>query len=119
MILLRRHPFLMLAFALALGVTLFFAGRFVVQVVYWSNPAHQNQQVQGWMTVGYIGKSWRVPPREIEEIAGLAPPIKGKPLTLEQIAADRGVLVSEVVSEVENALALLIARRVMDGALPK
>ena len=41
---LRRHPVLSLAFALALGLTLFFAGRFVAQAVYWSDPAHRNQR---------------------------------------------------------------------------
>ncbi|MFN7224207.1 MAG: hypothetical protein ACK4MS_09330 [Paracoccaceae bacterium] len=119
MTLLRRHPFLMLAFALALAVTLFFAGRFAVQVVYWSNPAHQNQQVQGWMTVGYIGKSWRLPPREIDAVAGLPVPERGKPFTLDQIARDRGIPVAEVISQVEQAIAVLLARRLADEARAK
>lgn len=119
MTLLRRHPFLVLAFAVALGLTLFFAGRFAVQVVYWSNPEHQNQKVQGWMTVGYIGKSWGLPPREIDALAGLPPPEKGKPFTLDQIAQDRGVPVSDVIAEVEQALALMIARQAVDKALKK
>ena len=37
---LRRHPVLTTAFALALGLTLFFAGQFIARAVYWSNPAH-------------------------------------------------------------------------------
>lgn len=113
MTLLRRHPVLTLAFTLALLLTLFFAGRFVAQVIYWSNPDHQNQQVQGWMTVGYIGKSWSLPPREIDLIAGLPAPVKGKPFTLDQIARDRGVPVSEVIAQVEQALAVLLAQRLI------
>jgi hypothetical protein len=117
--LLRRHPVLTLAFLLALALTLAFAGRFVVQVIYWSNPEHQNQKVQGWMTVGYIGKSWRLDPRQIDAVAGLPPPSNGRPLTLDQIARDRGVPVAEVVAEVEAALARLRAPPPPDGtALP-
>lgn len=111
MTLLRRHPLLALCFVLALALTLFFAGRFVVQVVYWSNPDHQQQKVQGWMTVGYIGKSWGLPPREIDALAGLPPPEQGKPFTLEQIARDRGVPVADVIAQVEAALETLLARK--------
>lgn len=119
MTLLRRHPVLTLAFAVALCLTLAFAGRFVWQVVYWSNPAHQNQQVQGWMTVGYIGKSWALSPREIDQAAGLPPPVKGKPFTLDQIARDRGVPVAEVIAQVEQALGLLLARQLLDTGAQK
>lgn len=113
---LRRHPVLSLAFALALGLTLFFAGRFVAQAVYWSDPAHRNQPVAGWMTVGYVGRSWGLSPRAIDAEAGLPPP-QGKPLTLNQIAAARGVPVAQVVAEVEAALARLMARAAIEDAL--
>ncbi len=111
MTLLRRHPVLAILFVLALALTLFFAARFVVQVVYWSNPAHHQQQVQGWMTVGYIGKSWGLPPREIDAVAGLPLPERGNPFTLEQIARDRGVPVAQIIADVEAAIAKLIAER--------
>ncbi|MBN2630403.1 MAG: hypothetical protein JXR75_07670 [Rhodobacteraceae bacterium] len=118
MSLIRRHPILTLTFALALALTLFFAVRFGVQVVYWSNPEHRNQQVQPWMTVGYIGKSWGLPAREIDALAGLPSPERGRPFTLEQIARDRGVPVAEVIAQVESALAVLLAQRALEKAAP-
>jgi hypothetical protein len=105
----RKHPYLVAAFALALALTLFFAGRFVVQVAYWSDPAHRNQTVQGWMTVGYVGRSWGLDPREIDDIAGLPRP-EGHPKPLVEIAAERGVPVTDLIAEVEAAIVTLKAR---------
>jgi acyl dehydratase len=50
----KQRPLLVSAFVLACALTLFFGGRLVVQTIYWANPAHHNQQVQGWMTVGSV-----------------------------------------------------------------
>ncbi len=109
MSLIRRHPVLTAAFALALALTLFFAGQFVARAIYWSDPAHHNQQVEPWMTVGYIGRSWRLDPREIDAEAGLPPP-QGHPLTLDEIARQRGVPVAGIIAEVEAAITRLKAR---------
>lgn len=106
--LIRRHPFLTAAFALALALTLFFAGLFVVRTVYWMNPEHHQQAVQPWMTVGYVGRSWHLDPRAIDAEAGLPFP-EGKPLTLQQIADQRGVPVADIIAAVEAAIARLQA----------
>ncbi|MFN4153181.1 MAG: hypothetical protein ACK4HF_00875 [Paracoccaceae bacterium] len=111
MTLLRRHPFLATFFAIALILTLFFAGRFVAQVIYWSDPAHQEQEVDGWMTLRYVAKSWRLPPPELYEAAGLPPPVRGNRQTLEQLAQDRKMPLAELIAEVEAAIARLIAAR--------
>jgi uncharacterized membrane protein HdeD (DUF308 family) len=100
----RRHPYLFGAFALAVALALFFAARFITSVVYWAG--HQNEPVQPWMTVGYVGHSWGVDPRQIDLIAGL-PLLDGHPLTLSEIAAQDGAPVSEVIARVEAALAKL------------
>src|SRR3989338_4750661 len=94
----RQRPYLVSAFLLACAVTLFFGARFVTKAVYWADPAHHNQAVQGWMTVGYIGKSWNIDPRRLDELAKLP---------LVEIARDRGVSVETVIAEVEAALAIL------------
>lgn len=107
----HRHPVLLSAFAIALMLSLFFAGRIAVRVVYWSQ--HRELQVQPWMTVGYIGRSWRLDPRQIDAMAGLPPPVAGRPQTLEQIAEARGVPVATLVAEVNAAIAALRA-----GAVP-
>lgn len=107
----RQRPVLVSAFVLATALTLFFGGRLVVQAVYWSNPAHQNQQVQGWMTVGYIARSWQLKGPQLDAEAGLPTPrAKGHPQPLSEIAKDRGVPVSQVIAEVEAAIARLKAK---------
>ncbi|MDO8882946.1 MAG: hypothetical protein Q7V11_08315, partial [Pseudotabrizicola sp.] len=83
MTLLRRHPVLATLFALALALTLFFAGRFVAQVVYWSDPARQEQEVEGWMTLRYVAKSWRLSAPDLYEAAGMTPLERGGRRTLE------------------------------------
>lgn len=94
----RRHPVLTSALALALVLTLFFATRLVVGAVYWQ--AHQEEPIQSWMTVGYIGHSWDLDPRQIDARAGLPLP-EGRPLTLIEIARMRDVPVADVIATVE------------------
>ena len=108
----RQRPYLVSAFLLACAVTLFFGARFVTKAVYWADPAHHNQAVQGWMTVGYISKSWKIDPRRLDELARLPlPEEKGHPQPLVEIARDRGVPVESVIAEVEAALAILQAEK--------
>lgn len=112
----RRHPVLAGAFVLALVLSLFFAGRIVVRTVYWSQ--HRQEPVAGWMTIGYVGRSWSLPPREIDARAGLPTPEDGRPFTLEQIARDRGVPVAEIIALVEAVVAEMNAEREA-GKAPK
>ena len=80
----QRHPRLVTALALASALTLFFAVRFLTDFIYWSN--HRQEPIAGWMTIGYVGKSWGLDPRVIDKEAGLPLPV-GHPLTLNEIAA--------------------------------
>ncbi len=102
----RRHPVLVSAFVLFTLLALFFAGRLATRAVYWST--HQNQPVAEWMTVGYIAHSWHLDTRELEAASGLPPPA-GHPLTLGEIAQQRGVPVSQIIAAVEAAIAKLQA----------
>lgn len=104
----RARPWLTTAFLMACAVTLFFSVRFVVQAVYWQT--HQDVAVAPWMTVGYIARSWGLEPRTLDAEAGLPlPEVKGRPLPLIEIARDRGVPVSEIIADVERAIATLRA----------
>jgi hypothetical protein len=106
----KARPVLTSAFLLACAATLFFAGRFTVYTVYWAS--HREMPVQAWMTVGYVARSWGLDGREIDARAGLPlPEVKGRPQPLSEIAAERGVPVSEVIATVEAAVAELRAER--------
>lgn len=109
----RARPWLTSAFVLACAVTLFFAGRLVFFTAYWAT--HREMPVQGWMTVGYVARSWGLDPRELDAAAGLpVPEVKGRPQPLSEIARDRGVPLSELVAEVEAAVAELRAREAQE-----
>lgn len=99
----RRHPLLVTAFVLASLAALFFAVRMTLSVVYWR--LHEEEPIRPWMTVGYIGKSWGLDPRLIDEVAGLPPPAGRHPFTLTEIARRRGVPVEHVIADVEAAIA--------------
>jgi hypothetical protein len=104
----RQRPYLTSAFALACAVTLFFAVRFLASAIYWANPAHHNEAVKPWMTVGYIAKSWHLDAGQINTLARLpGPKEKGHPQPLVEIARDRGVPVAKVILDVEGAVAVL------------
>jgi len=85
----RHHRTALVAFALAAGLTLFFAIRFTVFTIYWADPAHRDRAPEGWMTPGYVARSWDIPRDALQTALGLPPP-QGHPPTLRQIARDRG-----------------------------
>lgn len=109
--LIRQRPGLVTAFVLACAMTLFFAGRLIFFTSYWSNPAHHNQTVESWMTVGYIARSWHLEAQDLGNLAGL-PMIKGHPQSLAKLAEKRGVAVEAIIAEVETAIAALRAKTV-------
>lgn len=104
----RRHPVLVGSLGLATAIALFFAARFLVSVVYWS--AHHDAPIRPWMTMGYIGRSYHLNPRALDDAAGLPGP-DGHPLTLARIAEQRGVPVDEIIRQVEAAIAELRAAK--------
>mgnify|MGYP005849515307 CR=1 FL=1 len=107
MSLFRRHPVLATLFAIALILTLVFAGRVVTQVVYWSDPDRKEQAVDGWMTLRYVAKSWRLAPLELYEAAGLPPQERGSRRTLEQLAKDKGIALADLIADVEAGIVRL------------
>lgn len=111
-ILWQRHRLLLGAFLGATLIALFFASRFLLSVLYWSDPAHRNQPLEGWMTIGYVAHSYDVPRDRLVEILGLQPPDdpdrKARP-TLERIASDRGQPLETFENDIEAAIARLRA----------
>lgn len=105
---LRRHPWVAGAFVLATAAMLWFLVDVLDGVTRWSAP--EAEPVQPWMTVGYIGRTRDLDPRLIDEVAGLPLPENGRPLTLTEVARQRGVPVAEVIAQVEAALAELQPR---------
>jgi hypothetical protein len=102
----RTNRLLLVATAAALAVTVFFAARLALFLVFWSDPAHRDEAIAGWMTPRYIAYSWGVPPEVVGEALGLQPQERrGRPPTLDGLAAERGVAPSELEAQVEAAIA--------------
>lgn len=104
----RVRPRLTAAFLLACAVTLLFTATFAYRTVYWAT--HHDMPIRPWMTVGYIARSWDLNGREIDALAGLPlPEVKGHPQPLQEIAADQGVPVQDIIDRVEEVIAILRA----------
>lgn len=94
----RHHRIGLLAFCLAVAVTLFFVLRLIVQTLHWIDADNRFQPPAPWMTPRYIALSWDVPPSEIGAALQADAVTSGRP-TLEAIAKARGVPVAQVLDE--------------------
>lgn len=97
----RNNRLLMIAFAVALSLTIVFGVRTAAFLIYWS--AHQNMPVEGWMPAGYVAKSYRVDIEVVRQALGL-PADSHDRRPIGRIAAERGVPVSELIDSVNKAL---------------
>ena len=100
----HEQRLVLIAFALAVGLTAFFGGRMVVRALYWSNPAHHRQMPEPWMTPGYLARSWHLPNGALDAVLG---PRDGGRRSLEEIARDRGIPVAQLLDDVAAVLPTL------------
>ncbi len=98
----RDHRLLSVAFLATGALTAFFAVRLVASWIYWSDPAHRDAEIAGWMTPRYVAHSWRLPPDLVAETLGLDRRT-GPPPTLADVAKERGVTVGELAARIEAA----------------
>jgi hypothetical protein len=97
----QTNRLLLIAFAVAATLTLFFAVRTAAFYIYWSG--HQNVPIEGWMTIGYVAHSYRVPPLELQEALGFDRDDPNRH-PLGRIARDMGISLDELINRVEAAL---------------
>ncbi|PWJ20545.1 hypothetical protein [Jannaschia seohaensis] len=91
-----------LLIASVLGTALF-AVRGIVQLVYWSDPAHQDQALEPWMPVGFVARSYGVEREALAASLGLDPEAN-RGLSLKELAKMRGQTFEETSREVEAAI---------------
>ncbi|MCB2137408.1 MAG: hypothetical protein KDE08_15945 [Rhodobacteraceae bacterium] len=99
-----RHRIAFVAFLLALSVTVFFAARLLFFLVYWADPARQDQDIAGWMTLGYVARSWDIPPETLANGLGI-PEGSARGHTLAELAAARGMPVVSFADEITAVIA--------------
>ena len=96
----QNHKLLLLAFVLAAGITIMFAVRLVVVTVYFSNPAHQNQPLEGWMTPRYVALSYDLGADELEQVLGIDPTTVSR-VHLRNLLKDQGITLQELQSRLD------------------
>ncbi|MDP1668322.1 hypothetical protein [Phaeovulum sp.] len=86
----RNNRLALIGFTLAAFAVLFFAARMLVFTIYWSDPAHRDGPIEGWMTPGMLARARHLPPEAVAEALGLD---RDQPrrMTLAELAAERGV----------------------------
>jgi hypothetical protein len=98
----NTNRLLVIAFTIALSLTIVFGVRTTAFYVYWST--HRDLPVEGWMPAGYVARSHHVDVEVVREALGLEPGARDR-RPIARIAADRGVPVEELVRDVNKALA--------------
>lgn len=108
----REQRLVFIAFIIATALAIGFAGRGISRAVYWANPAHQQQIPEGWMTPGYIARSWHVPVEAVDAALGIenGPQLVGERRpTLEAIAEVLKVPVADLIIRLDAALPQIAA----------
>ena len=92
-----------LAFVLVVSFTGIFAIRTVRRAIYWHR--HQDEPIRSWMSLGYIARSYGVPPWVLYQALGL-PPRTGGPdrRPIREIAREQHRSVDEVIAILQNAI---------------
>ena len=96
---------LLMGFTAAFAITLFFGIRVISSAIYWNDPAHRNQTIEGWMTIRYVANSWQVPPKVIVDALASPPSREGRPVRLQDIALSEGITVEELRERLNAAIA--------------
>jgi hypothetical protein len=97
-----RHRWLLLGFLAAVTLALLFAIRVAISLQDW--PEERDADIEGWMTPRYVALSWDVPPEVVAGALALARDGRGRRVTLEELAKDRGVPVEDLVAALEAAI---------------
>lgn len=100
----RRDWPIAAAFLVAVALTGYFGFRLVDRALYWTDPAHQHQAPEPWMTVGYLARSWQMPPHMLAGAIGIGDgSMRG--LRLSEIAEAQGIAVEDLIAILNQRLA--------------
>jgi len=98
-----RQWLVVLAFVVVVSFTGLFAVRTVRRAVYWHR--HHDETIRPWMSLGYIARSYGVPPWVLYQALGL-PPKAGGPdrRPIREIAREQHRSVDEVIGILQDAI---------------
>ncbi len=96
----RSHKLLLIAFMLAAVLTIGFGVRMLLFSVYWSDPDHQNQPLESWMTPRYVALSYKIERDDVRKIFGIEQSPETR-MTLQSIAKLQGVTLEAMQSQLD------------------
>lgn len=99
----QRPRLVALAFLLALALCLFFLARLIGFALFWANPDHRNMPAEGWMTPGFVERSWDLPPQSLAPVIGSGPQ-RFRHQSLDDIARALGQPTPALLDRVNRAL---------------
>ncbi|MCY0095412.1 hypothetical protein [Hoeflea ulvae] len=112
----RHNRWLTLSFLITLTLALVFIIRAGVFFVYWQN--HADEPIEGWMTIRYVARSYRVDPKIVHAAAGLAEAGPDR-RPLIRMARDQGLPLNTLATSIIEAIeADRAARGVANSELP-
>lgn len=100
-----NHRVLLLAFIVALAVSGTFAVRTISATIYWMDPAHQDQQLAGWMTPRYVASSYQLPPEVLDEALFIVRGETPRRISLDALAAENNLTLGELQARIDAAAA--------------
>ncbi len=100
----QHNRFLFLAFGIAAIATVFFATRMIVLGIYWADPDHQNQPLEGWMTPRYVAYSYGLEADEFEQILGTDPTAVSR-VHLRDLLKKQGLTLTELQARLDALVA--------------
>ncbi|MBU2993636.1 hypothetical protein Q4555_12640 [Octadecabacter sp. 1_MG-2023] len=101
----HTHRLALLAFAVAVTALGYFGVKTVSSAIYWNDPAHQNQQLAGWMTPRYVAQSYHLPREYMVEALFIDPDAPPRRISLDAIANANGVSLADLQARVDAAAA--------------
>lgn len=100
-----HHRILLTAFLTVLFVIVFFGIKTFSAMIYWQDPAHQNQDIEPWMTPRYIARSYRLPPEILGPVLFLEDGMPIRRISVGRIAADNDLTMKELQARIDEAAA--------------
>lgn len=88
------------AFILVLGFTGLHVVRIARELIYWQY--HRDEEIRGWMTIGYVAHSYRVPPHILHQALGLPDRPDRRPLR--EIAKSQNRSMDEIRAILQDAI---------------
>ncbi|WP_341366309.1 hypothetical protein [Yoonia sp. BS5-3] len=101
----QHNRLALLAFGIALCAFGFFGIKTASHVIYWADPAHQDQPLAAWMTPRYVGQSHQVPPEVVKEAFFLAADGPPRRISIGTIAAEQDMTIAQLQERLDGIVA--------------